>query len=768
MLFVTDELSYDTYNEKAAEIVRVVFKANINGEKISEAVVMAPVGQVLKDEFPEVLAATRFRKIGTPKVTYNNKSFRNGEFVYVDPNFFEVFTLPIIKGEKITPLKEPNSIVLTQEEAIKYFGNEDPIGKTLELGNERDQFKVTAIIEKIPNNTHFHFDMFASSLGDSDSKSTSWMESKFYTYLVLEKGYDLKSIESKLPAVVESHLGAQMKEAMGMTFKEFTKENQIGLFLQPLTAIHLSSDFSTRGTSEQGGDIKSVYIFSAIALFMLLIACINFMNLSTASATKRAKEVGIRKVLGSKKKQLVSQFLTESFIATSVAMLLGLGLVIMMLPLFNNLSGKELQLAYLLTPKVLFTLLLLILFISLLAGGYPAFYISSFKPILALKSKFSGTGKSKGIRSGLVVFQFVISAGLILGTIIVDQQMSFIQNKDIGYDKEQLLVLRESYFLGNNQSAFKNKILSDPRVSHVTTAGFVPAGASDNNMSGVFVDSEFDRRMYVYNIDEQYIPTMGMEIVKGRNFSKEYGADSLNVIINETSAKILGFGDNPIGETLTRATNNQGGRQTLRVIGMVKDFHYRSLHQKIEPLIMLNNPYGGLIIRANVADMSGLIESISGMWNSYHVEEPFSYSVLDDSYNLTYVKEQRAGTILRFFALLTIFVACLGLFGLVTFTAEQRFKEIGIRKVLGSTIPQIVGMLSKDFIKLVLVSFVIAFPLGYYLMNKWLQDFAYRIEIHWSAFVFAGLITMGIAFVTISFRSIKAASVNPIKSLKTE
>ena len=768
MLFVTDELNYDKYNENVDEIVRVVFKANINGENINEAVVMAPVGQAFKEEFPEVLDATRFRVMGTPKVIYNDNSYRNGRFAYVDANFFDVFTVPIIKGDKVSPLKEPNTVMLTQAEATKYFGNENPIGKILKIDSEGTQFKVTAIIDKIPDNSHFHFDILAAMEGHEDAKKTTWMNSNFYTYLLLKKGTNYKNLESKFPAVFQRNVSEPLKEAFGLTYAEFTKENKLGLFLQPLTDIYLSSEFSTRGESEPGGSLTSLYIFSAIALFMLLIACINFMNLSTASATKRSKEVGIRKVLGSKKKQIINQFLTESFLSTLLATFLALSLVMIILPSFNDFSGKELQINNLLTPKIFLTLTISIVFISFLAGAYPAFYISSFKPILALKSKFSGTGNTKSIRSVLVVFQFVISTGLILATIIVSQQMSFIQNKDLGYDKDQLLVIRESYFLENNQSAFKNKILEDSRVTNITTSAFVPVGDSDNNMSSFYIDQQFERRMFVYNIDEKYIPTMKMELLQGRNFSKEFGVDSLNVIINETSARILGFGDDAIGKSITRGINNQGGRQILKVIGVVKDFHCRSLHEKINPLIMLNDPYGGFIIRANVADMSGLIKSISAIWNSFNVEEPFSYTVLDDSYNHSYVKEQRLGAILKIFALLTIFVACLGLFGLVTFTAEQRFKEIGIRKVLGASVTGIVTLLSKDFLKLIIISFLIAFPLGIYLMNKWLQDFAYRIEISVGFVLLAAILTCIVSFFTISFRSIKAATANPIKSLRSE
>jgi putative ABC transport system permease protein len=766
ILFVIDELSYDRFNEKADQIVRVVFRAKINSEEMKEAVVMAPVGATLKSEFPEVLQATRIRKIGTPKISYENNTYRNSRFAFVDPNFFDVFTLPIIKGDPVSPLQEPNTLVITNDEANKYFGDTNPVGKVMYLEGQDQPFKVTAVIDKVPENSHFHFDVFAFMEGYDAAKSTSWVNSNFFTYLVLEKGYDYKELESKLPKTIEKYMGPQIKNEIGMSFNEFIKENRMGLFLQPLIDIHLNSDFASATEIEQGGDIKYIYIFSAVALFMLLIACINFMNLSTAAAAKRSKEVGIRKVLGSKKNQLIYQFLTESFIVTTAAMIIATILFIVLLPLFNNLSGKELQIDYLLNPFVFGLLLVLTIVISLLAGGYPAFFLSSFKPIASLKSKLSSKGNNKGLRSGLVIFQFVISAGLILATLVVNQQMSFIQHKELGYDKDQMLVLRESYLLGNDEMAFKNEILKDSRVANVSSSAFVPAGPTDNNMSGIFIGEKFIRRMFVYNIDEQYIPTMGMELISGRNFSKEFGTDSTNVIINEQIAKILGFGKNALDKTFIRDTNN--GKQNLTVIGVVKDFHFKSLHQTIEPLIMLNHSYGGLIVRAKVSDMSGLIKSINGLWNSFKAKEPFSYSILDDSYNQTYLIEQKMGTVLSVFALLTIFVACLGLFGLVTFTAEQRFKEIGIRKVLGSTVPQIVTMLSKDFLKLIFISFLIAFPLGFYFMNKWLQDFAYRIQIQWWIFALAGLITLLIAFLTISWKSFRAATINPVKALRSE
>lgn len=761
LLFVKDELSYDTFNKKADQIVRVVFNAKINGEVMKEAVVMAPVAKAFKDEFPEVLDATRMTNLFNPKIVYKNTSYRDSRFAYVDPNFFQVFTLPIIKGNSKDPLARPNTVVITSAEAKKYFGNENPIGKILILENYDRQFTVTAVMKEVPKNSHFHFDLFASTEGYEAAQGTSWVNSDFFTYLVLKKGTDIKKLETKIPAIIDKYMGPQIKGDIGIPYSEFKKDNQISLNLQPLTDIHLRSDFSASSQLEQGGDIKYLYIFSAIALFMLLIACINFMNLATAAASKRAKEVGIRKILGAAKKQLISQFLMESVISVSIAMGLALVIFVVALPVFNQISGKELQLSYLMQPSIILALLGLMLFIIFSAGVYPAFFLSSFKPISALQNRFSGMGQNKNLRGGLVVFQFVVSAGLILATIVVSQQMRFIQNKNLGYDKDQLLVLRESYLLGQNEIAFKNEIL---KVSHVSQSGFVPAGESDTNMFGIFLDDQYQRRMFVYNVDEEYIPTMGMELAEGRNFSKEFGADSTKVIINQIAAEILGFGKNALGKTLSRDTDN--GKQQMTVIGVVRDFHFRSLRQKIEPLIMLYNPYGGLILRTKTADMSGLIASLETQWKQFGTKEAFTYSILDDDYNHTYLAERKMGTILRLFALLTILVACLGLFGLVTYTAEQRVKEIGIRKVLGSSVGQIVGLLSKDFLKLVGISFLIAFPLGFYLMNRWLRDFAYRIEIRWWMFVLAAGITLFIAFVTISFKSVRAAMANPVESLK--
>lgn len=418
MLFVVDELSFDRYNEKADQIVRVVLKGKVNGEIIKEAVTPAPVAPALKNEFPEVLDGTRLRRFGTPKITYKNNTFRNSRLAFVDPNFFQVFTLPLVQGDPKTALAEPNTIVITREQALKYFGNEDPLNKLLDFKDSGEQYRVTGIIDKVPVNSHFHFDLFASMVGLPDSKVDNWMASNYYSYLLLTKESDPGELEKKLPAIVAKYMGPQVAQ-IGMSFEKFKENgNEIGLYIQRLTDIHLYSDVGGHSELEAGGDLKSVYTFGAVALFMLLIACINFMNISTASATKRNKEVGVKKVLGSQRIQLIHQFLIESFISTAIAMSLAALLVMLALPLFNELSGKALEVDFLLTPKILTALILLGVLTSLLAGSYPAFFLSSIRPISALRNKIMNGGRSKGIRSALVVFQFVISAGLILAITI--------------------------------------------------------------------------------------------------------------------------------------------------------------------------------------------------------------------------------------------------------------------------------------------------------------------------------------------------------------
>ncbi|MGI8951779.1 MAG: ABC transporter permease [Chitinophagaceae bacterium] len=765
-LFIKDELSYDRYNKNADQMVRVVFKGVVDGQQMKEANVMPPVAQTLKAN-PEVLDATRIQVGGSPIITYRDKSFKEDAFAYVDSNFFQVFTLPLIKGDAKTALMQPNTIVITQEIANKYFGTEDPIGKVLNFKTGNTSFKVTGVINKVPVNSHFHFDFFASMASVPDAKSTSFMTSGYYTYLVLPKNYDYKKLQAKLPAMFDKYVGPQMQQGMGMSLAEFRKKgNDIGLFLQPLTDIHLHSDFTNDLSPE--GDIKYVYIFGAIAIFMLIIACINFMNLSTAGASKRAREVGIRKVLGSVRSELMLQFLLESILLTIVALLLAVILVNLALPFFNSLSGKNLSFQ-LSDPSLLLFLLLFVLFIGFLAGIYPAFFLSSFKPASVLKGKFSSGKKNIELRKLLVIFQFFISITLIVCTSVVYKQLDYIQNIKLGYDKNQVLILPETWLLNKNQEVFRQQLLQDPRIEKVSVSGYIPAGESDGNNFFVYPDNNSSQLVKTlrYDVDYNYIPALGMQIAAGRNFSKDFGTDSSSVILNETAAKAFGWGNNALGHTIARREND-GKINTYRVIGIVKDFHFKSLHELISPLVMVLGNGGRMILKINTTNITGLLTDIKNKWEALTPGAPLTYSFLDDDVRHTYESEQRIGIILGIFAALAIFIGCLGLFGLVTYAAEQRTKEIGIRKVLGASVSNIVTMISKDFLKLVCIALLIATPIAWYVMNNWLQNFAYRINISWWIFFIAGLIAVLIALITISFQAIKAAIANPVKSLRME
>lgn len=767
MLYVQDELSYDRFNKNADNIARVVFHANINGGKIDESVTMPPVAQTMKKDFPEVRDATRIWSFGTPKITYNNTVYKDDRFALIDPNFFSIFTLPMIKGNPQTALAQPGDVVLTQETAEKYFGKEEPIGKTIEVNIDSNRvYKVTGVIKNIPTNSHFHFNALGSMTSMAFATSDSWLGGGFHTYLLLKPGTDLKKMEAKFPAMVEKYMGPQVQQQMGLSLEQFrTKGNSLGFALQPLKDIHLNSNTTTE--FEPGGNATYVYIFAGVAIFMLIVACINFINLSTASASKRAKEVGVRKVAGSGKIQLITQFLSESILITFIALIIAIVLVKISLPAFNNISGKQLSLD--IQPLLAFFALGLL--VGIVAGIYPAFYLSSFKPIAVLKGKLTGNHKNFGLRSSLVVFQFFISVGLIIATLVVYQQMKFIQNKDLGFNKDQILVIPNSYALGKNEQVFKQQMLQDPRIVNATASYYKPAGPSNYNNALAFPQGNDNLVVdgVEYHVDENYIPTLGMQMITGRNFSRDFPTDSFAIILNETAAKAFGWNNtSAIGKTLVRQNSDRGNNVPFHVIGVVKNFNFKSLHEAVSPLFMNLEPEGGLIFKIKTADVAGLLAIMKKNWDSYNTGDPFTYNFLDDLYNKTYSVEQKTGTILNIFSILTIFVACLGLFGLATYTAEQRRKEIGIRKALGASVSQLTKMLSKEFIKLVLIASLIAFPVSWWAMNKWLQSFAYRIHISWWVFAIAAITASLIALFTISFQSIKTALTNPVKSLRTE
>ncbi len=770
-LFVYDELRYDRFHENADRIVRVVFRADINGGKVIEPFAMPPTAAALKNDYPEVQAATRLRSVGAFSIVHENNTLRGANLAFVDANFFEIFTLPLHAGEVAQGLREPNTVVISEAWATRVFGTADVVGRVLNLKNWTEPLRIVAVMKNIPTNSHFQFDLLASMAGMPDAKSDSWMQSEFYTYLLLLSGYNWRDLDAKLPQTVEKYMGPQIQAGLGMSLADFrSKGNQIGLFLQPLTDIHLHSDFTF--DLSPGGDMRYIWIFGAVALFILLIACINFMNLSTVSAAQRAREVGIRKAIGSTQNGLIGQFLIESMLLTGISFAIALISAVLALPAFRQLAGKQLDLDFVTNPVVLAVLLVFGLAVGLLAGSYPAFFLSGFRPMQVLRGRVAlsnGKGGAAGLRSGLVVLQFVISVGLMIATTVVFKQLAFIQDKKLGYDRDAILVLQNTGLLGNREAALREQLLQDPRVVSVTTSAYRPVGPSFNNNSMVYPDDRAGELMRTlrYSVDEHYIPTLGMRVLSGRNFSSTMPTDSSAVIINQAAAKAFGWGDQSVGHRLNWANRN-GAATAFNVIGVVEDFHFKSLHEPITPLLMVLDPTPGLMLKTKTSEMAALLATVQEKWANTGVGEPLDYAFMDEFFQKTYAAEKRMGLIMVIFAGLTIFVACLGLFGLAVFTAEQRTKEIGIRKVLGASVASITGLLAKDFLKLVLIAITLASPIAYYFMNKWLADFAYRIDIQWWMFALAGLLAVGIAFLTVGAQSVKAALANPVKSLRSE
>jgi putative ABC transport system permease protein len=773
VLYVADELNYDRYNKKADRIYRVDSDIRFGGTDLKLAVNSDPMGATLKKDYPQVEQYVRFYNSNGSKLVKKDKEFINEPNVtHADSTLFDVFTLPAITGDTKNALNEPNTVVITESTAKKYFGTTDVVGKTIETNeNNSTLYKITAVIRDIPRNSHFNFD-FIFSMDNVEYGWGNFLSHNFQTYILLKPGTDPKAFEKNFAQLIDKYILPQAKAFMQInSMEEFAKTgNKLEYSLMPMTDIHLRSDrFPELGVNSS---IQYVYIFSAIALFILLIACVNFMNLSTARSANRAKEVGIRKVLGTEKRSLIGQFLTESTLMVFTALILALLLVWLSIAYFNDISGKSLAMTELFKPKYVLFLLLIPFVVGGLAGSYPAFFLSSFQPVNVLKGKINKGFRRNILRSVLVVFQFFTSIVLIIGTIVVFRQLNYIQNKKIGFNKDQVLVINGTGALGSNTDAFKNEIAKMSGVKAASFAGYLPvsnSSRSDNTFSTEAVMNERNGfNMQVWNIDYDYIPTLGMEMLKGRNFSQAFGADSTGIIINETTAKVIGY-DDPVGKKLYSSDGNAGNNITYTIVGVVKNFNYESLRQNISPLCFrLGFNKWATAFKVSAGNVQDLVKNIESKWKSMAPGMPFSYQFLDEAFDNMYSAELRIGKIALSFAILAIIIACLGLFGLATYMAEQRTKEIGVRKALGASVPDIISMLSKDFVKLVLIAAIIAFPFAWFAMNKWLQDFAYRINIGWWVFIVAGLAAIVIALVTVSFQAIKAAIVNPVGALRSE
>ncbi len=771
VFYVFDELSYDRYNVKADRIYRVNNDIKFGGTEGSYAIAPSPAAAALKADFPEIEAVTRFRNQGGNQVRKGNQNIQEDRMIYADSSVFKVFTLPMIEGDPATALTAPHSVVITEAMARKYFDRTDVVGQTL-LFNDSIPYKITGVIRNIPRQSHFTFDFFLPMTELNESREGAWLGNNFYTYIVLRPGADPKKLEAKFPAFMREHVGPQLQSALHQDYNGFEKAgNRYDLSLIPLTKIHLQSN----GVDELGpnGSISYVYIFSAIALFVLLIACVNFMNLSTARSANRAREVGVRKVLGSPRKYLVAQFLTESILVTAVAALIAVFTAWAFLGLFNQLSGKELTITPTVIGWLLPALLLIILVIGCLAGSYPALYLSAFQPIEVLKGKITAGMKAGMLRSVLVVTQFFISISLIIGTLVIYTQLNYIRHKDLGYDREHVLVVHNLWRMGSSEAGtFKNEVKQLSGVENATMSGYLPT-FDNNNGTSLFKDPVLDQKRalltQVWAVDEDYITTLGIQMVQGRNFSKDMPTDSTAIIVNEAAAKMLGWAK-PVGQFLYAPADNMLSRLNKKhIIGVIKNFNFKSLRDNVTPMsLYLDQDRGALSIRLRSDDIPSLLSQIRSKWEAVASREQFDYSFMDEDFDAQYRAEQRVGGISVTFTVLAIVIACLGLFGLAAYAAEQRTKEIGIRKVLGANVSALVGLLARDFILLVLIAILLAVPLAWWAMHSWLQGFAYRVGISWWLPALAGGGAALIAFITVSFQSIRAALANPIKSLRSE
>lgn len=772
-MFVIDELSYDRYHENADCIYRINSDLIFGGTEMSMAASADPMGEALKNDYPEVEDYVRlYGWQGSKLIKKGNEYIDESAIIHADSTLFKVFTLPAIIGDTNKALNSPNTVVITEAAANRYFGSPElAIGQLLETDdNKSTLYKVTAVIEDMPRNSQFNFDFFFS-MANVKYDFGNFLSHNFHTFVLLREGTDYKVFNKNFKEIIKKYFlpqAAQFMEIESMDDFE-ASGNKLEYSLMPLTDIHLHS---SRGEElSVNGNIQYVYIFSAAALFILLIACINFMNLTTARSSGRAKEVGIRKVLGSEKKALIGQFLTESTLIAVLALLVGLLFVWLSLDWFNGISGKDMFMSSLLSPKFLIFIFILPFIVGGLAGAYPAFFLSSFKPIKVLKGKLPSGNKKNTLRNFLVVFQFATSMILIVGTVVIYKQLNHIQNSNLGFNKEQVLVVSNSGISRETRQSLKNEIEQLTEVKSASFAGFLPVSSSsrtDTTFSTETVMTESNGfNMQYWRISYDYLETIGMEMKVGRNFSRDFGSDSTGIILNETAVKLAGFQD-PIGKKIyTPGQNNNP--EVYTIVGVVKNFNFASLRKNVGGLCFkLGHNSWETAYRFNTTDVSGLLSTIENKYKAAAPGMPFKYEFLDEAFDDMYRQERRVGTVALAFALLAIIIACLGLFGLATYIAEQRTKEIGIRKVLGASVTNIVSMLSADFVKLVTLAFIIATPIAWWFMNQWLQDFAFRINLSWLIFVATGAIALVVALITLSFQAIRAAIANPVKSLKTE
>ncbi len=769
-LYVRDELSYDKFNVKADQIYRVHLNGNINHRDLKMAISSPPLGEGLARNFPQVLNYARIRNFGVPVMRYKDKVFSEKRIYWVDSTFFDLFTVKFLQGDPKTALSQPNDVVLTEETAKKYFGDENPIGKILNADHRRD-YVVTAVVKGFPHNSHFHFDLLASLSTYKDSRSEFWLSNNYYTYILLRKGTDTGALQKKINEFIKQFIGPQIKMAAGLSLDQFyAGGNRYEYDLQPLTSIHLNSHLDYE--LEPNSDMGYIYIFSSIALAILLIASINFMNLSTARSERRSKEVGIRKTLGSNRSQLVRQFLAESVLLSAISVFLAIVIVELFIPMFNDVADKQISLGVFDNFYTIPVLLVLALIVGIMAGSYPAFYLSSFRPMHVL-SKASGKNSRKSIlRSGLVIFQFTVSIVLFIGTFIVYSQLSYIQNKNLGFNKQRVVVIDRTDDIGSQIESFKKRLLSNPDIVSVSNTSQIPGNHFSNSaFKEAGTSGEKTQELWVMSADYGFTNTYRIQMKEGRYFSKEHPSDTTAIVINQKTAEVFGMKD-PIGKRLVLYGRTASEARYFTIVGVMKNFNFESLHQEIKPLVIFlyrEHNFGKYVsARISPGNYQSTIAYMNQSWKKYAGNESFKYNFFDQGWTHLYSAEERTGKLATIFSILAIFIACLGLLGLAAFITEQRTKEIGVRKVLGASVPEIIFLLSKEFTKWVLIANAIAWPVAYLVMNNWLQSFAYRINIGPLIFLYSGIIALLIALLTVSSHAIRAARANPVKSLRYE
>jgi putative ABC transport system permease protein len=770
--YILHEISFDRYNEKSDRIWRITRSFNnaeTGAQSLHLGTVAPPFGPLLINDFKEIENMTRLLPNGAATFRYNDKMFNEQDIYFADEKLFDFFKVKVVKGNPKTALYDPMSVMLTEEVARKYFGNEDPIDKMIRMDNQLT-LKVTGVYKPFPANAHLHPSIMVSfnTLKDTlvygeEQLRTNWGNNSFFTYLMMPANFDQQKLEAKFPAFIDKHMG--MVDGGPHKPSKWTK-----LSLQKLTDIHLYSHLDYE--AEENGDIKRVYVFSAIALFILLIACINYMNLSTARSALRAREIGVRKVVGARRREIIAQFLSESVLLCWLAIILAFALTWALLPYLNKISGQELGMGILLRWQVIVPLLLVPFVVGIISGLYPALFMSSFQPVKVLKGMFKVGGGNISFRKVLVTTQFAISIILIISTVIVFRQMNYMQQKALGFDREHVVTLSYINTLNDQFETFRNELLTNSNIKNAGRSSRIPTGRlldamgtrvmRGDTLAPVSADIKF------VVADKEFINTYGVHMVAGRNFSRDFSTDSASFLINEAAAKVLGFKtpQEAIGKNLGY------GYRTGQLVGVFNDFHFESLHQKIVPLVLFiprnANNFGRISIKISGSNIPAALSHIEKTWKRFLPDVPWQYTFLDENFDRLYQSEQRQSTIFTIFAGIAIFIACLGLFGLSAFTITQRIKEIGIRKVLGASTGTIVALLSRDFMKLVAIAAIVAFPVAWYAMSSWLQDFAYRTDIAWWVFPAAGLVALLVALVTICFQAIKAAMANPVKSLRTE